>query len=228
MKKPITRYIRKVAYSTSHVEESKDLKEYIKDTYDIEVDKDTDPRLVALLNEVLDKVPTNLIKACGIKKFKFEDLGPSREYFPNHGKYFNNVLILNINILSDPYHVEDSFGNSLNKFEQTLYHEFGHGLDEKLGEGKELSLQPEWLELSNWSEKPKSGLKRLIIREPGAPELKENWYYNPKAGFTRFYAKRSPLEDWADTFSYYVGRLKLLISVEKVEYFDNILKEFYQ
>jgi hypothetical protein len=52
------------------------------------------------------------------------------------------------------------------------------------------------------------------------------WYYDPKAGFTRFYAKRNPWDDWADSFSFYVGGLKKLPD-NKTEYFDKLLKKYY-
>ena len=105
----------------------------------------------------------------------------------------------------------------------------GHGFDEKQGDKEDwLSLKKDWLELSSWSEKPKEGYKRLVIREKGSPELKGEWYYGPGAKFTRFYARRNPWDDFADHFSYYVGGLKSFLPHNKREYFEKLLKKYYE
>jgi hypothetical protein len=125
--------------------------------------------------------------------------------------------------------VDFETGGMLNKFDQTLYHELGHGWDEvqgKNGKKGQLSLESEWMKLSGWSKEPKPGLKRIIIREEGAPEVKGEQYYSPDAKFTRFYAKRNSWDDFADTFSYYVGGLKSFLPPEKIKYFDKYLSQY--
>jgi len=84
------------------------------------------------------------------------------------------------------------------------------------------------LSLSKWSEKPVPGYKRVIIQEPGSPVMKGEYYYSPDAGFTRFYARRNPFDDWADTFSYYVAGLKSFIPENKIAYFDDKLHKYYK
>lgn len=206
----------------------KDSGEEIFRKYGIIISKDTDPRYISLVKSCLGTIPPQLVKDCGIHKLGFKDLGHSKEYYPNHGLYTpDGVLLLNVQIVDDPSIDQDNSGKILTKFNQTLYHELGHGWDEKQGGKIELSKQPEWLNLSGWSEKPVPGHRRIIIREEGCPELKGEWYYSPSAKFVRFYGKRNPWDDWADTFAYYVANLKDKIPVKKLEYFDQKLSGYY-
>ena len=203
----------------------------IKADYGIDIEEGPD-ECVEALRDSLKRMPKDLVKDCGIKTLAFKDLGPSKEYYPNHGVYCNNVLTLNSQLLNDPMlDVEPESENSLNKFDQTLFHELGHGWDEvkgdKKGFGTELSFKPEWTGLSGWSEQPKIGLKRIVIREADSPELRGEWCYSPDSGFTRFYAKRNPWDDWADSFAYYVGGLKSFLPENKINYFEDKLGSYY-
>lgn len=200
----------------------------IEKVYNIKVDDSVNCKYALLILNALKKLPLELVKACGINSLGIKDLGPSKEFYPNHGVYVSNTLFLNKWNTEDPWVVEDSSGNKLDRFDHTLYHEMGHGLDEVLGGSKELSLQPEWLNLSDWSEEPKLGLKRIIIREKGSPELVGEWWYNPDSGYTRFYAKRNPWDDWADSFAYYVAGLKSYLPESKIRYFDDLIGKFFE
>jgi len=180
------------------------------------------------LQDSLSRLPKDLVRDCGLKKLEFKDLGPSKKYYPNHGRYEGDLLILSEHLFKDPFlEVDFKSGNSLNKLDQILFHELGHGWDEEKGSNKELSLEPEWLELSGWSEKPIKGHKRLIIREKGCPEMVGEYYYAPDAKFCRYYGKRNPWDDWADSFAYYVGGLKGTVPEGKREYFDEKLERYY-
>lgn len=208
----------------------KDIADDIKSRYDMEIESGSDEEHVEALADSLKRLPPQLVKDCGIKKMGFEDLGPSKEYYPNHGRYKDGTLILNHNILEDQrMYVDPDSGESLNKFDQTFYHELGHGWDEKKGGGYDdpLSLRKEWMELSGWSKKPKPGWKRLHIREKGSPEMVGEYYYSPDAKFTRFYAKRNTWDDWADSFSFYVGGLKSFLPQNKIDYFDKKLGKYF-
>jgi hypothetical protein len=222
--------LRRIAADVQEFGEKVDVIERIKDTYNIGIDQDTDEEYVEILNSSLKKLPPELVKDCGIKLLAFEDLGPSKEYYPNHGKYVHNTLVLNHNIIDDPTLIVDpDSGNAVNKFDQTFYHELGHGWDDVHGTGgTDLSLQKEWLGLSGWSKEPVPGHRRVIIREEGAPVLKGEYYYSPEAGFTRFYAKRNPWDDFADSFSYYVAGLKSFIPENKRGYFDKKLGKYFR
>jgi len=225
-----TTKLRKIAADVRVYSEKVDVIGHLKDSYDIEVDPDTDDEFVSVLSDSLDRLPAELVRDCGIKTLGFEDLGPSKEYYPNHGKYKDNTLYINHQIIEDPTLIVDpDSGSSVNKFDQTLYHELGHGWDEVNGsDGQELSLKKEWMRLSGWSKDPIPGYKRVIIQEPGSPVMKGEYYYSPDAGFTRFYARRNPFDDWADTFSYYVAGLKSFIPENKIAYFDDKLHKYYK
>jgi hypothetical protein len=72
----------------------------------------------------------------------------------------------------------------------------------------------------------KAGTAKIVIREQGSPELVGEWYYDPKEGFPRFYAKRNPWDDYADCFAFYVGGLKGFLPANKIAYFDKALKAY--
>lgn len=195
--------------------------------YGMLVGDNASPDQVSAIRESLGQLPQKLAMDCGIKRVDFEDMGPSMKYYPNHGKYVDNTLVINQNILSDPFVEKDDEGNEINKFNLIFYHELGHGFDDIKSENDMLCTEPSWLNLSRWSKEPRSGLKRLIIKCPGKPILKDDWYYDPGSGFPRYYGKRNPWDDWADCFSFYVGGLRSRLPENKRNYFDNLLGEYY-
>ena len=220
-------HLRRIASDLSDKADVMQLVSSIENNFKIKVDPNCDPECIVKLHSSLHKLNPQLVIDCGIKEMSFENMGPSKEYFPNHGKYINDTLVLNDQLLSDENQiVDEQSGNFLNKFDQTLFHELGHGWDENNGDGSDLSLEEDWTNLSGWSKYPKPGLKRIRIREKGTPEIVGEYYYNPAAKFTRFYAKRNPWDDWADTFSYYVGGLTNLLPNNKISYFNNILGKY--
>jgi hypothetical protein len=207
--------------------DNKDLLSGIVEIYGITVEPTSSPECIRSIYWSLSRLNPDIVRKCGIKKLSFQDLGPSRKFYPNHGLYINNTLVLNDRLLNDPSVIIDSDNRViLNKLDQTFYHELGHGWDEYQGDKGDMSLEEDWLSLSGWSKYPKPGLKRIKIREKDCPEIIGEYYYSPHARFTRFYAKRNPWDDWADTFSYYVGGAKSYIPKDKVDYFDKILKKY--
>lgn len=225
----LARKMRRIAADLQESVDRDRILSRMKSDYGMDVVGDPDCECLKHLDESISRLPPKLVKDCGISSMGFKDMGESREYFPNHGVYSNGTLILNSRLLDDDlFEVDPDAGDSLDKFDQTLFHELGHGWDEVRGtDGVELSKQPEWTGLSKWSEKPRKGLKRLRIRERGAPEMTGEWWYDPNAGFTRFYARRNPWDDWADSFAYYVGGLKSFLPKNKVDYFDKAVGEYF-
>jgi hypothetical protein len=179
---------------------------------------------------IFQPVSKDLIKDCGVDVLILRStMGPNEPYYPNHGYYqaLDKSITLNADIFYHPDQPDDFFdykGYFISRAAQTLLHELGHALDAAQGD---LSKQPEWLKLSGWSPVYQPGLKRLIIKGTGTPEVIGEWFYNPEiATFTRFYAKRSPWDDFADSFSFYVASLKDKVPPSKKEYFDNLLKKY--
>jgi len=175
---------------------------------------------------VLKQMGRPLVDACGVTHLYFRNLGPNKPYYPNHGYYCqdDNSVTINSDVFVHPDQPEDFFdhrGYFVTRGEQTLFHEMGHALDAIKGN---LSLKSDWLKLSGWSETPKTGLKMIVIRDPGSPEVKGEWYYDPRAEFTRFYAKRNPWDDFADSFSFYVGNIRTKLPENKEAYFKGLLK----
>lgn len=226
--KPIASYIRKIASESDIAHWSDKLRE----KYDLEAE--LGPKVInghCILREIvqiLQPVPPDLVKACGINHLLIRnDMGPNKPYYPNHGYFTGNQIALNADIFYHPDLPEDFFdyhGYFITRPQQTLIHELGHGYDEN---HSNLSLQDDWLNLSKWSRNFKPGLKRLIIDEKEAPKVIGEWFYDPEAGFTRFYAKRNPWDDWADSFAFYNANLRNKIPPRKAAYFKNRLKIYY-
>ncbi len=186
------------------------------------------PFILRQVNNIFRPIPNDLIKDCGINSLLIRsDMGPNKPYYPNHGYFVGNQVALNEDIFHNPDLPDDFYdhhGYFLTRPQQTLIHEFGHGYD---AFHNDLSLQPKWLKLSGWSEEPKEGLKRLIIKDPGVPKVVGEWYYDPKAQFTRFYAKRNPWDDFADSFAFYTAGMRNKVPKNKEDYFDTLLKKYY-
>lgn len=202
----------------------------LKDRFGLSVNADAGCQdshlLYRQLYHILLPIPTALVRHCGIDDVLFRsDMGPNKPYFPNHGYYSCNsrLVAMNADCFWHPDQPDDFFdyrGYFLSRAQQTVVHEFGHGYDAHQGD---LSVMPSWTSLSGWSEEPKSGLVRIKIQDPGAPEVIGEWYYNPKAEFTRFYGKRNPWDDWADCFSFYMAGVKDKVPATKRRYFDALL-----
>lgn len=225
--KSIHSFLKKVSTNLSSITQKEAARTSLMQKYGVLVGESATPDQISAVRESLSSIPHKLALDCGIHSLDFDDLGPSMRYYPNHGKYSGGTLILNSRILDDPKVESDDLGNSINKFNLILYHELGHGFDEKNAKGEMLCLEPNWLNLSGWSEKPNRNLRRMIIRQRGKPELADLWFYDPMSGFPRYYGKRNPWDDWADCFAFYVGGVKGRLPDNKLKYFDSILGGYY-
>ena len=212
---------------------SKDTTSSVLSKVGIEIDGSSSPSCAKEVFSCISNQPYRLIRDCCIKTLGFDDLGPTAKYYPNHGFYrpSDELLVLNTRMLADPVFGHSCDGRPIKKFEFILAHELGHGWDAAQGAnsvGKDYSLCPDWLELSDWSEAPKPGHKRLRIRERGYPEKVGEWYYGPDSEFCRYYGKMNPWDDWADCFAYYVTGMKDNIPKEKLEYFNSKIGSYYE
>lgn len=226
--KTIASFIRKLANESSIAYWA----DRLRDVYGLEIE--LGPKVVkghTILREIaqiLQPVPPELVKKCGVNYLLIRnDMGPNKPYYPNHGYFTGNQIALNADIFYNPDLPDDFFdhrGYFVTRPQQTLIHELGHGFDEHNGN---LSLKDNWLKLSNWNRNFKPGLKRLIINDKRAPKVIGEWFYNPEAGFTRFYAKRNPWDDWADSFAFYAANLKDKLPSPKAGYFKELLKTYY-
>jgi len=225
----VTSYIRKAARNT----ETLLFESQLKNKYGLDIiigPKVYDAHcILRQICNIFDPIPPALIKKCGIKTLRLRnDMGPNKPYYPNHG-YFDtkDEVALNADIFYNPDLPDDFFdhhGYFLDRPTQTLLHEFSHAFDWANGN---LSYKDDWTKLSGWSPEYKKGLKRLIINDKRAPKVVGEWFYDPKSEFTRFYAKRNPWDDWADSSAFYLGKLRSKVPSKKLPYFDNIYKKYY-
>jgi hypothetical protein len=186
-----------------------------------EPDKQVEPWIVEQIYNILKMVPKDLLTESNLKQIQLSYImGPNKPYYPNHGYYIPNKIVLNANIFYHPDTPDDFYdddGNFIDRPTQTLLHEIGHAYDACCGN---LSLMPDWISISGWSKDSLPGLKRLVIKDSDKPAMVGEWYYDPSAEFTRFYAKRNPEDDWADTFAFYIGDMKNRVPEKKRRYFD--------
>lgn len=218
---------RELALSFEFERQLENVFDLITDLYDIKLSRDTNIIYALILAESLGRLNPDLVKKCGIKEISFENLGHSKDLYPNHGIYRDKVLVLNTNLLKDDKIIIDRKNKVFyTKFDQTFYHELGHGWDNYNGKGKDLSLREDWLKLSGWTKEPIEGKRKIHIYDINTPKIEGEYYYSSTAKFTRFYGRRNPWDDWADCFSYYVGGLYSYIPKEKKKYFDNLLKDY--
>lgn len=196
---------------------------HIRIKYGIRVKEGSDPFLVNRLAQSLGRLDPDLVDSCGIRDIGFEDMGESKEYYPNHGYYVNNTLVLNTRLVDDPLLFQDpTTGKNLDRFDHTLFHELGHGWDSMNGDA---SVGEDWVVLSGWSEEPKDGKVRVIISDKDLEEdLVGEWYYDPQSDFVRFYAKRNPWDDMADTFAFWVAGMYGFVPETKRKYFEDRIK----
>ena len=224
--------LRRMAYDLGQKAEIAHWGDLIKKTYGLVPTYDEGVHdlhwLLREIYDILKPVPVDLVKACNLKYLVLKsDMGRSRSFTPNHGYFVGNQVALNADIFYHPDQPEDfsdNQGRFISRSCETLLHEIGHAFDQCNGD---LSLQKGWMDLSGWSKDPKPGLQRLSIKEPGTPEVIGEMYFDPEAGFTRFYAKRNPWDDFADSFAFYVAGMKSKVPENKKEYFDRLLKQYY-
>jgi len=201
----------------------------IEDTFNIKVSsKEPDYEVESVVSRqiylTLLKMTSPIVKDCGVHNFFLKNMGPSKSFYPNHGYFLSGTgtITFNVNIFTDPDQPEDFIdphGFFVSRAVQTVFHEMAHAFDENKGD---LSGKPEWMKLSGWSKEPKPGLKRLIIKDPGTPPVVGEMYFDPKAGFPRFYAKRNNYDDFADCFSFYLAGLQDKLPLNKQEYFKKL------
>lgn len=207
--------------------------EKLKDTYGLKLEMAKDVHdgswITRQICDILKPISPELIKACGVKKLEIRtDMGPNLPHYPGHGWFreSDRSIALNADIFYHPDMPDDFYSPKSGEFttrsEETFLHEIGHSADHALGD---VSLKPEWMKLSGWSKTYRPGLKRLEIKEKGAPEVIGEMWFNPSASFTRFYAKRNSYDDFADTFAYYFS-MKDKVPPAKKAYFDKLLKKY--
>lgn len=192
-----------------------------------------DPLILRQTFLILDTMPVELVRDCEVSKLVFSNsMGANKPYYPNHGYYYSvdKSITLNNDIFYNPDYPDDFYDSNcyrVGRPAQTLVHELGHALDAAKGD---ISLKPDWLKLSGWSETPRQGLKRMVINEPGMPVKMGEWYYDPQisgdSNFTRFYGKMNPWDDLADCFSFFVIGMKNKLPDSKKDYFDNLLNKY--
>jgi len=227
--KPIASFLRKLANSS--IWQDKIQEKFGIPCASMEPGEVLDPIILRQTYLILDTMPVELVKDCRVSKLVFSNtMGESKPFYPNHGYYYpldksvtlNNDIFYNPDFPDDFY---DSNGYRVSRPTQTLVHEFLHGFDAARGE---ISLKPDWLKLSGWSETPKPGLKRMVINEPGMPAKVGEWYYKPEpySGFTRFYAKMNPWDDFSDSATFFLLGMKNKLPENKNKYFDSLLKKY--
>lgn len=230
----IASYLKAIsAFQIDDLAEAKHWVAQLNDRYGIDLKWDNGTHdvgdLAKEIYRILRPIPEDLVRACKVTTLELRsNMGSNLPFYPNHGFYqVPDLIVLNTDMFyhpDQPNEFMDHRGYFLTRAQETLVHELGHALDFVLGEP---SLKPAWMKLSGWSHTPQPGLKQLIIRDKGVPEIRGDMWYDSKARFTRFYGKKNSYDDWADCFAFYIGGLRHNMPAEKNGYFDELLGKYY-
>lgn len=106
-----------------------------------------------------------------------------------------------------------------------MVHEIGHSVFEGLTKEK----QDEWDNLSGWvrsNDDSKAGYDpRYIERRPGWPPYRSEWIHRKGVRFTRHYAEKSPDEDFADSFSFFMLGKPFQMAPQKRKFLEAIISQ---
>jgi len=162
------------------------------------------PEQSVRIEKILAKVPKNIVAGTFSKIAMDADMGDGEKYRA-YGRYDSKTKIMMISPKAFKTNQEfDDGKNKMSKLEHVISHEIAHYIDLNHG----ISEDPEWLKLSGWSQKPETDEHvMMVIPQEGKDNLKSGWYYNKNSDFPRWYGKRSPRDDFAECFAFYVGGL---------------------
>jgi len=196
--------------------------------YSIKLDKTIALEYLDVLNKIFNLFDLAYINSI-FSKITFLNLGAI------HGEYdpYSKALIINPKIFKYKKH----YGTKDNKYPSyihTIIHEIGHAID-----NYKLSLSPDWLAISDWkkhsieNQVPNEYLRyteKRIGRTTDNLKLDtSDWIYKKNSSFAREYSKKSPMEDFADSFSFVIlgfdDKFKGDTGQLKLKYIKNILKD---
>jgi len=156
------------------------------------------------IRNILKKVPDQIVRST-FSKIKMDTDMDDGEKYRAYGKYNPKTRIMLIS--PKAFKTLDEFDdgkNKMSKLEHCILHEIGHYVDSQKG----ISKDPKWLQLSGWSDKPTDEEHvMMVIPQENSQDIHTSWYYKKNADFPRWYAKRSPKDDWSECFAFYVGGL---------------------
>jgi len=151
------------------------------------------------VKDILKTLPINII----YDAFTIIEYAPemdTKRKIENAAKYNKESKIFYLS--PEAFAVDEKFTDG-NKYmtilEHVILHEVGHYLDEKY----KISDTDGWRKLSGWTQQPTAGKVKLNLKDGDG----EVWYYDKGVDFPRWYAKRSPADDFAETFAFYKGGL---------------------
>lgn len=174
------------------------------------------------INKILSKIPQGLVQKVFSKIELDNELANTSSKFKSYGKYNKVTKELRVNpavFNSEDFKDKD---DSMTKLEHTIFHELGHGIDEIY----KFSDDPKWLKMSGWEQNYKGTDKKRLVIPTDNGNIESAWYYDPSSDFPRWYASRSPKDDFAECAAFILGGLeKRFKNRDKVNYINQKISE---
>lgn len=175
------------------------------------------------INKILSKIPQGLVQKVFSKIELDNELANTNSKFKSYGKYNKVTKELRVNpaVFNSEDFLSKDKSNKMSKLEHALYHEFGHSIDEVY----KFSEDPNWLKLSGWEQNYKGNDKKRLVIPIDNGNIESLWYYSSNASFPRWYASRSPKDDFAECTSFYLGGLSDRLPKDKKQFIEGIITE---
>ena len=168
------------------------------------------------LRAMLSRIPPDLF-------FAVDVIQSAKELNAKHGKYIpdEKKIMFNPNNLV----LRQRFGKGdgwLLHAELTVVHEVGHSLYDNLSPEE----KQRWLKISGWMKGSKEGQAPAYVEtRPGWDAYTSEWTHKAGAKFPRYYAEKSPNEDFADSFGFFILSKAHQIGDAKRKFFEDYLKD---
>lgn len=166
------------------------------------------------VRSMTSRVPPELL--CNIKR-----IVAAPELGVKHGKFIPETQTVQLNPRT--FRLRQKFGKGPGWFSHmqlVVVHEICHSIFDALSEQQ----KQEWYSLSGWKKDEGEGqAERYIEKRPGWPLFVSEWTHKKGVQFPRHYSEKSPDEDFADSFAFFLLGKPHQMSPSKREFLQKLV-----